>query len=513
MKIKIKTAIISVSDKNNLKIILAALKKFKVKIISSGGTYKKIKKLGYDCLEISNFTNSPEVLDGRVKTLHPKIYSGILNKINNKTHKYEMKKLGYENIDLIVTNFYPFEQTLSLSKKHENIIENIDVGGPTMVRAAAKNYHYKTVITSIKQYNDLKNELNTNNGYTSLNFRKKLSAKGFLETAYYDAVISNYFLKLTETKFPHKKIIFGKKSKKLRYGENPHQEACLYTNSENYFNQISGKQISYNNYNDLFTAIKITKTFPKNVGCVIVKHTNPCGASMDKNKLNSIKNAIRCDPISAFGGVVSCNFKIDNTIAKKFNKLFLEIIIGNGFTNDAIRTLKKRKNLIIIDAKNFKLEKNQKFLSNFSSFLVQDDDINYFKSDNFKVVSKKRPSRQTLKDLIFSFNICRFVKSNSIVISSNLSTIGIGSGQSSRVDSCEIAINKMRKFKLNYRDEIKCAASDAFFPFTDGVEKLAISGIQAIVQPSGSIRDKEIIKFANKIGLILVFSKTRHFNH
>ena len=514
MKIKIKTALISVYDKDNLSDILSTLKKYKVNIISSGGTYKKIIDLGFNCKEVSKYTGSPEILDGRVKTLHPKIHAGILNKTKDKIHKKQMTKLGYENIDLIIVNFYPFQKTLNSTKAHNKIIDNIDIGGPTMVRAAAKNFEYKTVITSALQYNILKDELKLNNGKTSKQFRQKMSKDAFLETAYYEATISNYFNKISNDKFPFKKIIFGEKIDKLRYGENPHQAASIYSQSKFDIKQLSGKKLSYNNYNDMFSAINISKVLPKNTGCVVLKHSNPCGVSINKNRLGSLKAAINCDPISAFGGIISCNFKIDRVVAKELNKIFLEIVIGKGFTNDAIKILKKKKNLRIIDINNLKKsDTNLNVVSRSNNFLIQESDNLILDKKNFRVVSKIKPRIGDLNNLIFAFNVCRFVKSNAIVISKNFSTIGIGSGQTSRLDSCDIAINKMRKFKLNDLNDNIYAASDAFFPFTDGVEKLAIAGIKAIIQPSGSIRDKEIIKLANKLGLILVLSKTRHFNH
>ena len=514
MKIKIKTALISVYDKNNLSDILSTLKKYKVNIISSGGTYKKIIDLGFNCKEVSKYTGSPEILDGRVKTLHPKIHAGILNKTKDKIHKKQMTKLGYENIDLIIVNFYPFQKTLNSTKAHNKIIDNIDIGGPTMVRAAAKNFEYKTVITSALQYNILKDELKLNNGKTSKQFRQKMSKDAFLETAYYEATISNYFNKLSNDKFPSKGIIFGEKIDKLRYGENPHQAASIYSQSKFDIKQLSGKKLSYNNYNDMFSAINISKVLPKNTGCVVLKHSNPCGVSINKNRLGSLKAAINCDPISAFGGIISCNFKIDRVVAKELNKIFLEIVIGKGFTNDAIKILKKKKNLRIIDINNLKKsDTNLNVVSRSNNFLIQESDNLILDKKNFRVVSKIKPRIGDLNNLIFAFNVCRFVKSNAIVISKNFSTIGIGSGQTSRLDSCDIAINKMRKFKLNDLNDNIYAASDAFFPFTDGVEKLAIAGIKSIIQPSGSIRDKEIIKLANKLGLILVLSKTRHFNH
>ncbi len=509
---KIKRALISVFDKKNLKNLLKSLKKHKIEIISSGGTYKEIKKFKYNCTEVSDFTGSPEILDGRVKTLHPKIHAGILNKRKKKSHLKDLKSHNFENIDLIIVNFYPFENTIKKTRNHKKIIENIDVGGPTMVRSAAKNYNDVTVITSSEQYDELIKELDKYKGSTSFNFREKLSRIAFTETAYYDSVISNYFNKITNTTFPRKKVFYSNLKELLRYGENPHQFSAIYsTNSEMNLKQIYGKQLSYNNYNDIFSALTISKSLPKNKGTVIVKHANPCGVSTKNNHLESYKSALLCDPVSAFGGIVSCNYKITKKIAVELNKLFLEVIIANGFDKNAIKILKAKKNLRLIDGTNYSLNEILKFVSYNQEILVQSEDIKIFTKKNFKVVSKQKPTSNQLKDLIFAFNVCRFVKSNAIVLASKETTVGIGSGQPSRLESCQIAIDKMKKF--NPDNDNLVAASDAFFPFVDGIEKLIQSGVKAVVQPSGSVRDKEIIKFANETNTVLLFSKSRHFRH
>ena len=509
---KIKTALISVSDKKNIKSILESLKKNKVKIISSGGTYKEIKRLKFKCIEVSEFTNFHEILEGRVKTLHPKIHAGILNKRISKTHQNEMKKNNFENIDLVIVNFYPFENTLKKTSNHNKIIENIDIGGPSMVRSAAKNYKDVTVITSTNQYDELIEELKKNKGSTTLKFREKLSRIAFTETAYYDSVISNYFNNISGTSFPDKRTFHANLIEIPRYGENPHQESAIYSKNSNMnIKQIHGKQLSYNNYNDIFSALTISKSLPNNTGTVIIKHANPCGVSIKKNHLQSYVAALKCDPISAFGGVVSCNYKVTKTIAEELNKLFLEVVIANNFDADALKILKTKKNLRLIDASKYIFKEDLKFISNNEEILVQSEDIKKFDIKDFKVVSKKKPNTKQMKNLLFAFNICRYVKSNAIVLASNETTTGIGSGQPSRLDSCKIAIDKMKKFS-DTNDEI-VAASDAFFPFVDGIEKLVQSGVTAVIQPSGSIRDKEIIKFANETDTVLIFSKTRHFRH
>jgi phosphoribosylaminoimidazolecarboxamide formyltransferase / IMP cyclohydrolase len=509
---KIKRALISVSDKKNLKDLLKILTKYKIELISSGGTYKEIKKLKFKCLEVSEYTGSPEILGGRVKTLHPKIHAGILSKRNNKSHEKELRNNNFHEIDLVIVNFYPFEKTLEETNNRKKIIENIDVGGPTMVRAAAKNYNDVTVITSSNQYPELINEINLHKGSTSLVFREKMSLEAFSETAYYDAVISNYFNKIKNNNFPKKKIIYGNLIEKLRYGENPHQQAAVYSKTHNLnLEQIHGKQLSYNNYNDIFSALTISKSLPTNSGTVIVKHANPCGVSIHKDNLKSYKLALACDPVSAFGGIVACNFKINKALAIELNNIFLEVVIANGFDASAIKLLKKKKNLRLVDATDFKIKDLVRFNSANEAFLAQSDDVKNFNIKDFKVVSKKKPNKSQLKNLIFAFNVCRYVKSNAIVLASQDTTVGIGSGQPSRLDSCQIAIDKMHKFE-NFNEEV-VAASDAFFPFVDGIEKLVQAGISAVIQPSGSIRDKEIIKFANQTNTILVFSKTRHFRH
>ncbi len=340
---KIKKALISVSDKKNLKTLLKKLSQFKIEIISSGGTFKEILKLGYNSTEVSKYTNSPEILDGRVKTLHPKIHGGILSKRNNKKHLKNLKDNKIENIDLIIVNFYPFEKVINSKLNHDKIIENIDIGGPTMVRAAAKNYNHVTVISSIHQYEDLIKQLEANNGSTTLDFRKKMSQNAFSETAYYDSLIANYFNKLSNEYFPKKKVFQSKLIEKLRYGENPHQLSAIYSIKDSLnLNQLNGKQLSYNNFADIYAALTISKSLPEKKGVVIVKHANPCGVSIIKDKIKCYQSALACDPTSAFGGIVSCNFKMNSKLALELNKIYLEVIIANKFDKDALKILKKK---------------------------------------------------------------------------------------------------------------------------------------------------------------------------
>ncbi len=509
---KIRKALISVSDKKNLKTLLPVLKKFKIEIISSGGTFKEIKKLGFNCTEVSSYTEFSEILNGRVKTLHPKIHGGILNQRNNKKHIKELKDNKIENIDLVIVNFYPFEEVTKNKNNHNIIIENIDIGGPTLIRAAAKNYNHVTVISSTNQYEELINQLKENKGSTTLNFRRKMSQGAFSETAYYDSLIANYFNKITNNFFPEKKIFQSKLITKLRYGENPHQQSAIYSMENSLaLNQLNGKHLSYNNFNDIYSALTISKSLPKDRGIVIIKHANPCGVSILKNKIECYKSALACDPISAFGGVIACNFRVNVKLALELNKIFLEVIIANKFDKAALKILKKKKNLRLIDSSNFLFNQEFKINSIDNAILIQNEDKIRFNKKDFKIVSKRKPTSQQMNNLIFAFNICRYVKSNSIVLAQNESTVGIGSGQPSRIDSCKIAIDKMKKFQKSQNDVV--AASDAFFPFTDGIQKLVQSGVSAVIQPSGSINDKDVIKFANDTNTVLVFSKTRHFRH
>ncbi len=516
MKQKIKTALISVSDKTDLSKILRILKKYKVKIISSGGTYKSIKKLGYPCTEVSVYTGFKEMLDGRVKTLHPKIHAGILHDRSNKKHSKEMTKQKFPSLDLIIVNFYPFQKIVTSSKNNNEIIENIDIGGPTMVRSAAKNFKNVLIITNKNDYFDLINEIEKNKGKTSLNFREYMSSKAFGLTAYYDAMIANWFNQKLNIKFPERKTIFGRRFKQLRYGENPHQKSSIYLNNYNDkelgLSQLNGKDLSYNNYNDMFASLEILSSFKNIPTTVVVKHANPCGVSINKLPLISFKNAYACDPISAFGGVIACNFKITKTIAQEINKNFLEVILAKGFEKSALLTLTKKKNLRIIDISKYK-QKNQTTLKVFDgSFLVQEKDNLIFNKNNLKFVTKIKPTLKELKEIEFAFNISKYVKSNAIVITNNFSTIGIGAGQPSRLDSCKIAVQKAKKFQLN-KIKNSIAASDAFFPFVDGIKSLLSSGVKIIVQPGGSIRDQEVINEVNKAKAKMVFTNVRHFNH
>ncbi|MAJ86142.1 MAG: bifunctional phosphoribosylaminoimidazolecarboxamide formyltransferase/inosine monophosphate cyclohydrolase [Candidatus Pelagibacter sp.] len=513
---KIKNALISVSDKEDLLDILETLSKFEVNIISSGGTYKKINSLGFNCTEISKYTRFKEMLDGRVKTLHPKIHAGILHDRSKKTHLNQMKKNKFPAIDLIIVNFYPFQKIVSESKNEKKIINNIDVGGPTMVRAAAKNFKNVTIITSKQDYGKFCNELLKFRGSVSLEFRELMASKAFSLTAYYDSLISNWINKKLKIKFPDRITIFGRKFEDLRYGENPHQNAAIYINDFSdktlKLKKISGKKLSYNNYNDMVTAIEIVRSFKKLPTSAIIKHANPCGVASNKSSLKSYKDALSSDPVSSFGGILATNYKINEVIAKEIIKNYFEVVVANQFEKSALKILKTKKNMRIIDSSKYLLKDTMDIKFFDGQFLIQDKDDQNFDKEKFKILPKKRINKKFFEELLFASTVAKFVKSNAIVITKGLMTLGIGAGQPSRLDSCKLAVQKSKKF---HGKKIKgsIAASDAFFPFADGLKQLTKSGVKTIIQPGGSIRDNEVIKSAKNSKVSMILTGVRHFKH
>jgi phosphoribosylaminoimidazolecarboxamide formyltransferase/IMP cyclohydrolase len=516
--IKIKKALISVSDKTNLKEVLDCLKANNVEIISTGGSYKFIKDLGFKCTEISEYTKFPEILDGRLKTLHPKIHGGLLAKADDKEHQEQIKKEGIDLINLLIVNLYPFEKKLLEKADFDTMIENIDIGGPAMVRSSAKNFKFTTVISSVDQYSDLVNELNNNKGSTSFEFRKKLATDAFLETAYYDSVISNWMNDLRDNKFPKKITIAGQLKDKLRYGENPHQKASVYKiNYKNDFlsriKQIQGKELSYNNYLDMYSAVSISKELGENgSSCVIVKHNNPCGCAIAENALKSYELALSSDPISAFGGIVSFNGEVDEKLASAITKAFYEVIIARSFDKKSLEIFEKKKNLRLISLENFKEQDKFSYTFLGDNFLIQEKDQIEINKKELQFVTKNKPTDKELDDLIFAFKVCKFVKSNAIVIAKSNKTLGIGAGQTNRLASSKIACQNANEF---FKDKIKgsVAASDAFFPFADGLNELIKIGVKCIIQPGGSIKDDEVIAAADRAGIAMVFTGIRNFRH
>ncbi|MBI5554574.1 MAG: bifunctional phosphoribosylaminoimidazolecarboxamide formyltransferase/IMP cyclohydrolase [Elusimicrobia bacterium] len=519
---KIKRALISVSDKTGLATLALALQDMGVEILSTGGTSRFLKDHGIKVKEVSEFTGFAEILDGRVKTLHPKIHGGLLALRRNVDHQAQVKKHGLEYLDLAVVNLYPFEKTLNIPKvTKEEIIENIDIGGPAMLRSAAKNYQEVVVICDPRDYGSIITELQDSQGDISLATKEKLAGKVFTHTAAYDSIISNYFASQTSQAanlLPETLLLKLNKVQSLRYGENPHQQAALYQQSgvqrkEDLVNleQLHGKELSFNNLLDLETAWNIVKDFGQEKVAVMVKHNNPCGVGKGDTLLEAYQRALSCDPVSAYGGVVATSFTIDEESAREMNRLFLELTMAPAYTAEALKILKEKKNLRLIELPLPKLPAPASDFKKISGgFLVQEKDIMRATAE-LKVVTKRPPSEAERQALIFAWIICKNVKSNAIVYASKNQTIGIGGGQTSRVDSSEIAVWKAQKHNLNTKGTV--VASDAFFPFRDGVDAAAKAGATAIIQPGGSVRDEEVIQACNENNIAMVFTGIRHFKH
>ena len=521
MKIKIKTALVSVSDKTGLKELVDCLTKHNIHIISTGGTAKSIQELGAVVNDVSSVTNFPEMMDGRVKTLHPNIHGGLLAKRDSEDHKKSQNEHGIQDIDLVVVNLYPFEETINSSSDEETCIENIDIGGPAMLRSAAKNHQFVTVVTDTNDYQGLISELNKNDGSTTLEFRKKLAAKTYATTAQYDTLISNWFLKDNnelKTNFLSPSTL----SSKLRYGENPHQSAGIYKSSFQksgipYANLIQGKELSYNNINDADAALQLIKEFDSKESAVaIIKHANPCGVACGKSLVDAYEKAFSCDTTSAFGGIIAVNQTLDEDTAKKIIEIFTEVIIVPDITEGAKKILQGKNNIRVLVINNMNDNKiNYSFKSIEGGILVQSNDNKEIKDSDLKVVTKIQPTNEQKSDMLFAFKVCKHVKSNAIIYVKNKKTIGIGAGQMSRVDSAKIASKKNSEMKQTNENSLKdsIVASDAFFPFPDGLLVTISSGAAAVIQPGGSIKDDEVIKAADEAGISMIFTGTRHFKH
>ena len=520
MDIKIKTALISVSDKSGLEKVVQSLKEHDIKIVSTGGTAKSIADMGIDVTDVSSLTNFPEMMDGRVKTLHPNVHGGLLSKRDDKDHVQSQKDHDIEDIDLIIVNLYPFEETIKSEKNEEICIENIDIGGPAMLRSAAKNHQFVTVVTDISDYDELINEINKNNGSTTLEFRKTLAAKTFSTTAYYDSLISNWFYRNTAE--PIKKFSTSAElSSTLRYGENPHQSASLYKSSMQqsgipHAKLLQGKELSYNNINDADAALQLIKEFDEDTPSVaIIKHANPCGVASGESLCEAYMKALSCDTTSAFGGIIALNQTIDKATASEIIKIFTEVIIAPDVSDEAKEVFKSKNNLRVLTLSIQKNNNSQNYKSIEGGILVQsNDEANTTKSD-LKVVTEKKPSENEVEDMLFAFKVCKHVKSNAIIYVKNKKTIGIGAGQMSRVDSAKIASQKNSEMEKSEENSLEnsVVASDAFFPFADGLLVTISSGAKAVIQPGGSVKDDEVIEAANKAGISMVFTGVRHFRH
>ena len=520
---KIKRALISVSDKTGLEPLARALGELDVEILSTGGTSKYLKEQGIKVKDVSDFTGFAEMLDGRVKTLHPRIHGGLLALRHHPEHQKQVKAHNLEYIDMVVVNLYPFEKTLekpNVSK--EEIIENIDIGGPAMLRSGAKNYQDVAVVCDPADYEAIIKELRELKGELSAATKERLAGKVFARTSGYDAAISNFFSGLSgkqDEGLPASLQIRLDKIQPLRYGENPHQLAGFYKEAgrNNKFDltnlkQLHGKELSFNNILDLEAAWNIVKDFGREKVAVIVKHNNPCGVGSSGTLLEAYQKALACDPASAYGGIVATNFTVDEAAAQEMGKLFLELTIAPAYTPEAITVLKTKKNLRIIelplDLEPAASELDFKKIS--GGFLVQEKDTKLLAGE-FKVVTKRPPTEAEIVALRYAWTVCKNVKSNAIVFAAQDRTIGIGGGQTSRVDSSEIAVLKARKHGLTTKGSV--VASDAFFPFRDAVDAAVAAGATAIIQPGGSVRDEEVITACDENNIAMVFTGIRHFKH
>ena len=504
--LKIKSALISVFDKEGIAEIAKKLDSLNVKIYSTGGTESFLKSLKLNVIKVEDITSYPSILNGRVKTLHPKVFGGILNRRSNKSDNDEIIKYNIPNIDLVIVDLYPFEKTVKSGQSETEIIEKIDIGGISLIRAAAKNFKDVLTISSKDQYKSLNKILKNGSGKTDLETRKKFSAKAFNISSHYDTAIFNYFN--TENVTFKSSFIDGLA---LRYGENPHQNGYFFGDLKAIFDQLNGKELSYNNLLDVDSATNLMNEFDsQNVTFAILKHNNACGLSTRNSIKQAYLDALAADPISAFGGVLITNQKIRYEVAKEINKLFCEILIAPDFENSALELLKTKKNRIILKQKETKLS-DKIIRTCLNGMLVQDKDSKTDSKDNLKIVTKTSPNSRETEDLLFASKICKHTKSNTIVLVKNKQLISSGTGQTSRVDALKHAIQKAKNFNFNLSGAVM--ASDAFFPFPDCVEIAHNFGIKSVIQPGGSIKDNLSIDFCNDNNISMVHTGIRHFKH
>ena len=503
-----KLALLSVSDKTKILEFAIGLIKNGYQIIATGNTAKVLSDNNIDVTEISSITGFPEIFDGRVKTLHPIILGGILFRRDNDSDLKQATENSIEAIDIVCVNLYPFAKTAANPKSTiAQIVENIDIGGPSLVRAAAKNYNFVSIITNPDQYESFLNELNT--GTISDETRKKLAVAAFSHTANYDTHIANYLE--NKFSFPASHIRVNEKlDKSLRYGENPHQNAGIFGSFDEYFSVFHGKEISYNNILDLVAAVELCEDLGETC-CTIIKHNNPAGAAIGKNPFEAYIRALKCDPVSSFGGIVAFNKEVDIETATELNKIFLEIISAPSFSDGALEILKKKKDRRLVIQKKSVLIEGKNFRSIPGGILAQDSDSISLKEDELKVVTVKAPTKKELEDLKFAWKIAKHTKSNAIVYVKDKTTLGVGAGQMSRIDSAKIAVMKAKEHGLDLSDSV--AASDAFFPFADGLIEIIKCGAISVIQPGGSVRDQEVIDAANQNKISMVFTGIRHFKH
>ncbi len=522
-------ALISVSDKEELVDFAQSLTDHGVEIISTGGSARTLREAGVTVTEIDDVTGFPEIMDGRVKTLHPKVHGGLLSVRDNANHIAAMEEHGIEGIDLLVVNLYPFESTVEAGADYATCIENIDIGGPALIRAASKNHAFVTVVTAKEDYPRVLEEMNANQGATTLTLRKELAAKAYARTAAYDAAISTWFAEHIGDKAPARRVLAGELKQTLRYGENPHQEAAFYVTRDTRRGvatavQVQGKELSYNNINDTDAAFELVSEFdPKDGPAVaIIKHANPCGVARGASLIDAYQKAFACDTVSAFGGIIALNSLLDGPTAEEISKIFTEVIIAPDADDTAKEILAKKKNLrlLLTGGLSDPIASGLTYRTVSGGFLVQNRDAGQVGGPGTKleVVTKRAPSDQEMADMRFAFTVAKHVKSNAIIYVKDGATVGIGAGQMSRLDSSRIAARKSQ----DMADEAGASepgtigsvvASDAFFPFADGLLAAAEAGATAVIQPGGSIRDDDVIAAADDAGLAMVFTGMRHFRH
>src|SRR6059058_2631779 len=524
---RVTRALLSVSDKSGLIEFARALAGYGIDLVSTGGTAKAIAAAGLKVTDVSELTGFPEMMDGRVKTLHPKVHGGLLAIRDNAEHKQAMKSHGIAPIDLLVVNLYPFEATVDKGAGFEECIENIDIGGPAMIRAAAKNHDDVAVVVEPQDYQAVLEELAANKGATTLGLRRRLAAKAYARTAAYDAAISNWFAAQLETDAPDYRAFGGRLIQALRYGENPHQTAVFYRTPDKRpgvatARQVQGRELSYNNINDTDAAYECIGEFDaeRTAACVIVKHANPCGVAEGSDLVSAYRKALACDSTSAFGGIIAMNRALDADTAREITKIFTEGIIAPDASEEAIAIIGARKNLRLLLAGSLPDPRAPGLTAKTvaGGLLVQSRDNAVVDDMIFKVVTKRAPSEAEMRDLKFAFRVAKHVKSNTIVYAKDLATVGIGAGQMSRIDSARIAARKAQDAAAAARlaaplTKGSVVASDAFFPFADGLLVAVEAGATAVIQPGGSVRDEEVIKAADDNGIAMVFTGTRHFRH
>jgi phosphoribosylaminoimidazolecarboxamide formyltransferase / IMP cyclohydrolase len=524
---KISRALISVSDKSGLIELARALARHGVEIVSTGGTRTALRAAGFAVIDVAELTGFPEMMDGRVKTLHPKVHGGLLAIRHNSQHVAALAQHGIRPIDLLVVNLYPFEDTIARGADFETCVENIDIGGPAMIRAAAKNHDDVTVVVEPQDYERLTAELTQHAGATTLALRRALAAKAYARTAAYDAAISNWFARELADPAPAYRAVAGRLAQALRYGENPHQSAAFYRTGETRFGvatarQLQGKQLSYNNINDADAAYECVAEFdPKRTAaCALIKHANPCGVAEGDSLIAAYQAALACDPVSASGGIVAFNRTLDAEAARAITEIFTEVIIAPDATPEAIAVIAAKKNLRLLLAGGLPDPRARGLTvkSVAGGLLVQSRDNAVVDDMEMKVVTRRAPTNAELADLAFAFRVAKHVKSNAIVYAKDHATVGIGAGQMSRVDSSRIAAYKAvdAAKAAGLADPLtrgSVVASDAFFPFADGLLVAIEAGATAVLQPGGSMRDDEVIKAADQHGIAMVFTGTRHFRH